>query len=41
MADPQGLEAWMEGEDELVYMAVGVGMEITSFLVEDLAKKHF
>ena len=38
VSDPQGLEAWTEGEEELVCMAVGVGMEITSFLVEDLAK---
>ena len=38
MADPQGLEAWNEGEEELVCMAVGVGMEITSFLAEEIAK---
>ena len=37
VSDPQGLEAWTEGE-ELLCMAVGVGMEISSFLVEDLAK---
>ena len=38
MSDPQGLEAWKDGEGELVCMAVGVGMEITSFLLHDLAK---
>ena len=39
MADPQGLEVWKEErEEELVCMAVGVGMEITSFLAEEIAK---
>ena len=39
MADPQGLEAWWnEEEEELVCMAVGVGMEITSFLAEEILK---
>ena len=30
VADPQGLEVWEE-EEELLCLAVGVGMEITSF----------
>ena len=39
VADPQGLEAWWkEEEEELVCMAVGVGMEITSFLSKEILK---
>ena len=47
MADPQGMVAWVEeGEEiemkeervenkELLALAVGVGMEMTSFLIKD------
>ena len=48
MADPQGLVAWQEEKDEvemkeekvekeLLALAVGVGMEMTSFLLKDFA----
>ena len=40
VADPQGLEAWKDGEEELVCMAVGVGMEISSFFVEPQLDKN-
>ena len=48
MADPQGMVAWVEGEvemkeekeenKELLALAVGVGMEMTSFLLKDCAE---
>ena len=48
MADPQGLVAWQEEKEErqeenkeenkkLLALAVGVGMEMTSFLLKDFA----
>ena len=48
MADPQGLVAWQEEKDEvemkeekvekeLLTLVVGVGMEMTSFLLKDFA----
>ena len=49
MADPQGMVAWVEEEEEvemkeekvekeLLALAVGVGMEMTSFLLKDCAE---